>query len=866
MKTEISDFCKEYSRVLIPVGAALDSAIEQIQRDSQEDVLRLNLAGLNEVKHRLKSLIDKVEGQQAYLLIFGPLKSGKSTLMNAISSAYVSEVTSLPAYPCLVYVRHEDKPTIKLTRYNGRETTTEDKHIMKVIIDDSHSNLADRIRRIEEVGREFDPGLDYPEAIRRIDIGWKAPELNDSGTVLVDTPGLYSRMKFGYDLMTREFRNSAACAVFVVKTENLFLEQVFDEFNDLLTFFSRVFLVVNLDSSKRDLLPDGSLQPSDESQNPQKIVEAFQLLSMSAKLRSAWNEGRLKIYPVDLLKAASKRLKRGKGTSEAATKIVDSVFDSASSDANELPKSQSSQSSQSSQKIDSQSSQSSKSSQTIDSESCDDFHAFLSDLTEYLNSSDYLFELMNDSFRQGDLLREEVAKSCEAGAIEGFVFQQQRLRNDIEELDKQLSAAKDLAKFDWEEAFESTHADVEREVSRFAREVKGELRKSLQTGIDNWFETSDCLGDLIHKTWAGRMESLQKQIAKKAAAAVKDVLDSSSGGARPKPEIIIALDRVHLSLREVYKASISALGDLPKVAPCAIELDVNEIPVRRSFWDRLFFQSQSKVRRRLLGVAGELKNEISPHKKRKRLLPAGKQSLEKMVEDQLEALLPGIPNRCSRDYLKAYVVCFKREFSKQLEKRLDELGKDRQQIERQIEAGNRISKSFRFLDVAIAGLEGEIARLKDKFLRSARLARGFRFVDTRTGAFSIWSAAFVGGVSLLPPTLIQQTRFKPDAEDRRRAFTLWTSEFLDTPMMDSLADHKTCIADKTPIAEDVNALIDVSSPKSSSKASDGSALKIAENADEPSENESADSGEASEDEISPPPLRIIPKSQDKTGN
>ena len=103
MKTEISEFCKEYSSALIPAGAALDTVIEQIEKDSQEDVLRLNLAGLHEVKHRLKSLIDKVEGQQAYLLIFGPLKSGKSTLMNAISGAYVSEVTSLPAYPCLVY-------------------------------------------------------------------------------------------------------------------------------------------------------------------------------------------------------------------------------------------------------------------------------------------------------------------------------------------------------------------------------------------------------------------------------------------------------------------------------------------------------------------------------------------------------------------------------------------------------------------------------------------------------------------------------------------------------------------------------------------------------------------------------------------
>ena len=71
--------------------------------------------------------------------------------------------------------------------------------------------------------------------------------------ILVDTPGLYSRMNFGYDVLTREFRDGAACAVFVVKTDNLFLEQVFAEFNQLLGLFSRIFIVVNVDSGKRDL-------------------------------------------------------------------------------------------------------------------------------------------------------------------------------------------------------------------------------------------------------------------------------------------------------------------------------------------------------------------------------------------------------------------------------------------------------------------------------------------------------------------------------------------------------------------------------------------------------------------------------------
>ncbi len=757
MKTEISDFCKEYSRALIPAGAALDAVISRIEQDSQEGVLRLNLAGFNEVKHRLKSLIDKVEGQQAYLLIFGPLKSGKSTLMNAISGAYVSEVTSLPAYPCLVYVRHGERATIKLTRYNGRETATEDKNVMEVLINDSHSNLADRIRRVEEQGREFDPGLDYPEAIRRVDIDLAAKDLNESGTVLVDTPGLYSRMKFGYDLMTREFRNSAACAVFVVKTDNLFLEQVFQEFNDLLGLFSRVFLVVNIDSSKRDLRPDGSLQPSLESENPQKIIDAFQLLSMSAALRKASKEGRLKIYPIDLLNAASRHLQAGnsdnpENKTPAAETDSETTAENSTAEADAQPP-----------------------------DRPDDFNAFLNDLTEYLNSSDYLFELMNDSFRQGDALRAEMSRHCSTDSAAHFIEQQRRLRAEAEEVDEQLLAVKNLADFDWEKAFENTYADTRREAIRFAEGVRGELQKALQSGVDHWFETSDCLDDLAGKTWRPQMEALQKQISGKMAGLVKGVLDTSAGGARPAPELVIALDRVWLSLRDVYNRSIGALSAAPPVSECAIHLDAETIPVNRTFWDRILFRSQAKVRRRLFGV-DQLTNEVSPQKKRRRLLPDGKAALEQCVETHLRSLLPSAPTRCSKDFLQIYIGRFKKDFADLLQSRKAELGASKQSLQSRIQANERISKTFEKLTGAISELENEMAALRQKFLRSARLARGFQALENSTAAFSLWTWPYCGGVQLVPggmsrpEELEELIETESESEDKATPLTVASAE------------------------------------------------------------------------------------------
>ena len=844
---------------MIPAGAALDAVIGRIERDSQEDVLRLNLAGFNEVKHRLKSLIDKVEGQQAYLLIFGPLKSGKSTLMNAISGAYVSEVTSLPAYPCLVYVRHGEKSVIKLTRYNGRETDT-DKVGMEVLIDDSHSNLADRIRRAEEQGREFDPGLDYPEAIRRIDISLAAKELNESGIVLVDTPGLYSRMKFGYDLMTREFRNSAACAVFVVKTDNLFLEQVFQEFNDLLGLFSRVFLVVNIDSSKRDLRPDGSLQPSLESQRPQKIIDAFQSLTMSAALRKASQEGRLKIYPIDLLNAASRHLQTGiADKQDAVPEETDGEKPTETGDSqgetSDVP------------------TQEELSAQPPNSERPNDFGAFLEDLTEYLNSSDYLFDLMNDSFRQGDDLRDEMSRHCSDDSVVRFREQQRRLQANAEEVDQQLLAVNKLAQFDWEEAFEDTHADARREASRFAEEIREELQKSLLAGIDGWFETDECLADLVGKTWQRRMDELQKQIGEKTAALVRNTLDTNSGGARPSPEFVIALDRVRLSLHDVYRHSIQSFSaSTTPAGECAIQLDAESIPVNRTFWDRILFRSQAKVRRRLLGTNNT--NALAPQKKRKRLLPEGKAALEKCAETHLKSILPRVPARSSKNFLQTYIQQFKKNFARLLQSRKAELDAAKQNLEARIQANERISETFENLDAAISELENEMTLLRHKFLRSARLARGF-VIKSPIGAFSLWTLPYCGGIRLTPEkspsTEKPEEPAQPLIEDEGDAPPVPSEENSD-PTQDDAPESSASKEEITEETEDgtdpppnESTPADTPIPETSaSRESDpvaASSEPPAPTAPEetpPASGESSDSQSASESA----PVRVIPKKAD----
>src|SRR5690606_10563081 len=143
------------------------------------------LQALGEARHRLQVLKEKAASQPAYVSIFGPLKSGKSTRMNAISGTYVSDITSLPAYPRVAPARDAEAPQITITRYDGHQQVCVDSQQMQDTLQRAHQTLAEEIRQAEENGEDFNPAVHDPAAIRRVDIGIPAPSLRASQTVLV---------------------------------------------------------------------------------------------------------------------------------------------------------------------------------------------------------------------------------------------------------------------------------------------------------------------------------------------------------------------------------------------------------------------------------------------------------------------------------------------------------------------------------------------------------------------------------------------------------------------------------------------------------------------------------------------------------
>ncbi|MCD6303914.1 MAG: dynamin family protein [Planctomycetes bacterium] len=660
MRTRLREFAERFDAEFRPVIAPIERAVETVAVVSEQWRMGSILPGLRELAHQVRVLVEKVSGQQSYVLIFGPLKSGKSTFMNAACGAYVSEVTSLPAYPCIVSVSHGSAPCFTVTRYDGSRSELTDPRDLQELVRRAQVELAGRIRQVEAEGEDFDPQRHMPQAIRRIDVRLPAGDLAASGAVLVDTPGLYSRMKFGYDQMTRDFRNTAACAVFVVKTDNLFLEQVFDEFNELLELFSRVFVIVNVDSTKMDLAPDGRLVPSLEQRDCGRIIQAFRDFSLTAPLKAADDAGRLRIYPVDLLRAASTRIRRkhaGGGPAETqATGPATGGGEDASAG----------------------------------------FDVLLQELTDYLNSSEYLREFLADSLRRAESLFGQLAQLAGHPRVRQLKVELADLHGCRRHTAGQLEALGRLEAVD----LPARSLELRRQVERALRDKAAERRQAaaglIKDEIGQWFQTSASFRQLLD-------ESVGPLIARARDECVrfcKDELDRQAGGGAAglnlSEETLADLRLAEVDLEEPAAAALAGrLAGEPQSLSDAF--GTSDIPVRRSLWDWLLLRSRAKVRRRLFGPPDSPDLPIPPEVKARRLGQAGRQAMQSLAEAHLQKLLDDLWRQLPKKLVGQYVDTLASAVRDLLDRRRAELSDRLADLRQRCEEGERILDDLRRL-------------------------------------------------------------------------------------------------------------------------------------------------------------------------
>lgn len=636
MRTVLSDFANAFQADFRPYLERVSAATEALAETPEDTVARKLLPTLQDSRHQMQALIDKVAEQQAYVLIFGPIKSGKSTFMNALCGAYVSEVTSLPAYPCMVYVKHSDTPDFEVTHYDGQTTSFTRRDALHEVVTAGHLDLTENIREVEARGEAFDPAVHMPHGLRRVDVGIAIDDLADSGAVLVDTPGLYTRMKFGYEQMTRDFRDSAACAIFIVKADNLFLEQVFDEFTELLELFSRIFLVVNIDSTKMDLKPDGTLGPSLEQTSPWEVVQAFEDLSMTSPLKQAFEAGRLEIYPVDLLQAASRRI-LGEPARADAERSKTATDDAAEADR---------EATRESRAADNADRRGSGRGQA-------DFDEMLHDLIEYLNSNEYLTAFVDDSLRRSRTLVAELQVALGEDHVQMLHRDVDSLHTDRDLARAQIDRVERLQKVAWRDQARSFTPSVQQHVARRIAEVRTDAFNSVDRLLDQWFENAHSLAAL-EQDLAGIVRVSHTRLVAETEQALEPADQNSQSLLVGTAQRAADLEVVGVDLREVAATARERLETSRLVEPSRPRFSVEKIPIRRRLIDWLLFRSGQRLGRHVFGPPDQRDKPISVTDKGRRFNEEGRQALRgdafRQLETRIDEAAGTLPDLLVGDY------------------------------------------------------------------------------------------------------------------------------------------------------------------------------------------------------------------------
>jgi GTPase Era involved in 16S rRNA processing len=687
------------------------------------------LGDLQDNRHRLKILLDKAHQQNTYLVIFGPLKSGKSTLMNAISGAYVSEVTSLPAYPCLVYVREGESHGLSTTAFNGDRSEYTSHQELHASLEAAHEALAQRLREADAAGTPFNPAQDFTEAIRRIDFTMPAPYLRESGTILVDTPGLYTKMKYSYGQLTRDFRDTAACAVFVVKTDNLFFEQVFEEFADLLDVFSRVFLVVNIDSSKQDLGPDGSLQPSLEQRDPKRIIEAFENLTVSAQIRSAIDSGRLRIYMIDLLQTARQSLQAGnpvppeETNGDEATSTNDSPEASENKAANtdeaeaalreEIPTTDETDEEETAPFE-------AKASTEPAAESGPrmGFENFLDDLTDYLNSSEYIVEFMGDSLRQADSILHEVRGRARAPEIAEFRADIEALQARTDTTRRQLQTLDQLRSHEWSGPLEELSAEIRQQVTEHSGAVLPELEKELHGEVEAWAESDESMRDLIENRVCAKIGDVCQHSRARATEIFDRVCRARNGGVRIEGEVSHQLKTLDLSFDDIYTAFQPTVREQLEAKPQLPEASGLQegLPLRRRFLDWILFRNDARVRQRFFGAENPSKQPFTAKAKAKRLNEEGIREFSSTVGDYARQCNLVALQEVLENLLHEYREAFQADALQRVDTRRQELKAEYDKVKGELELRNHVLRALDELEASSNELEAQVGELQGRFI------------------------------------------------------------------------------------------------------------------------------------------------------
>jgi hypothetical protein len=624
-QSELALFSQEFQRVLGLLASAVGAA--RVCAAGEDDLAGRELhTGLDGLARELAALLTRAGEERASVLIFGPAKAGKSTLIEALAAASTASVSSLPSYPCLTRYAHGLAEGARLHAFDGSATSVVDPAGLALALRRAHLELAARARAVRAAGEVFDPPRHLPRALRRLERTLLAPALAQAALELIEFPSVHGPLFAGYEEMGLGEPERAAAAVFVVRAAQLADDTVFDGVEELLQRFQPLFLVLNVDARAKELGSEGELVASQEVRDPARLVAALEQLSRVGPLAEAVASARVEVFALDALAAAAARRRGVEEPSGALARFSD----------------------------------------------CEQA------LAETLGRHPALSAFTRSARRRATELVEEARELASTPLLEelrrriGEIEREQARLAEGEEARARL-AGRERARWEAEPFFDELRARLASATLSRARALAQELAGPLSRALEDWFASGSSLADLLEAALGPRLDAARSELARSAERVLTNLLCTPADLAERAARLAAELEPGGLVLEEllgVLREGQGALQPLDGSAAVRV-LDVEAIPVKARLGQRLTWRSEAEVRRALFGPSEEPRAPLTSRTKAERLGDEGREAMRRSATERALSILEEEARAHARALGDALVTRFLAELARALERARD---------------------------------------------------------------------------------------------------------------------------------------------------------------------------------------------------
>jgi len=307
------------------------------------------------------------------------------------------------------------------------------------------------------------------------------------------------------------------------------------------------------------------------------VLRAFEQLAMSAPMQRAASEGRVRMYPVDLMRAASSVLQQQPEQAPPG------------------------------------------------------FRSFRQDLADYLASSDYLTAFLHDSLHRADSLLGEATEHATGAAMARLEQQLAEVEDRLAFVTNERKRVGSALQLDWTQVCARTEQETTAEVERCARDAGAKLLRILGASIDTWFLSSQSLDWLVAQQWTPLVHDYREQVLAAAMRSFEQQQAQGDAGLDLPGGVRELLRGAGIDPQELKAKALTQLGNVVWSGLATVPVDAGEIPVRRGMLDLLAFRSLDRVRERLFGPASKPDTKIPGKDKADRLGEPGRLHLHQCV-------------------------------------------------------------------------------------------------------------------------------------------------------------------------------------------------------------------------------------------